>query len=460
MTLPPAMTVPSEALQRLQGVIGALRSTDDIVRISGRVVLAAPTHYQVSGLSRHVRLGDLVEAGTLETPALGQVVRIEPDHVTVKLFDNDARAMLGDRVTCRGPLKLSPSSTWKGRVLDALARPIDNLGPLISSRFEARLASKPLSALMRHTCGEAVVTGVRAVDIFTPFCLGQRMGIFAGSGVGKSTLLGMLAKSPGFDCSVIALVGERSREVREFVETILGDALMRSVVVVATGDESPMMRCEAPRTAMSIAEHLRDCGEKVLLVVDSVTRFAHALREVSLAAGEPPVVRGYTPSVLSDLPRLLERAGPGMVGSGSITGLFSVLVDGDDHNEIVSDTVRGILDGHIVLDREIAARGRYPAIDILNSVSRLADRVWSGDQRETVAQLKSYMAEFEQTRDLRLLGGYKPGANAELDKIVQLVPRLYKFLTQSETHSGEVAVSALREHLQLTSPPEGSRGVK
>lgn len=441
-------------LQQLLGRVASLRTSGAPVRISGRIVLAALTHYRVAGVSHRVRIGDLVELVTQGTSALGQVVRIEPDDVSVTFFDNDVRAMLGDRVAHRGRLTLSPSSSWKGRVLDALARPIDNRGPLASSEGAARLETRPPPALMRQMCGEPVLTGVRAVDIFTPFCLGQRMGIFAGSGVGKSTLLGMLARSPGFDCSVIALVGERSREVREFIEDILSDALSRSVVVVATGDESPMMRCQAPRTAMSIAEHLRDRGEKVLLVVDSITRFAHALREVSLAAGEPPVVRGYTPSVLSDLPRLLERAGPGISRSGSITGLFSVLVDGDDHNELVSDTVRGILDGHIVLDREIAARGQYPAINILNSVSRLADRVWSGEQRATVSQLKSYIAEFEQTRDLRLLGGYKPGANPELDKIVQLVPKLYKFLTQSDSDAGEDAFSVLRTQLSLPPSPK------
>jgi flagellum-specific ATP synthase len=273
------------------------------------------------------------------------------------------------------------------------------------------------------------------------------MGIFAGSGVGKSTLLGMLARSPGFDTNVVALVGERSREVREFIEAILGDALQNTVVVVASGDESPMMRRQAPRTAMSIAECFRDQGESVLLVVDSITRFAHAVREVSLAAGEPPVARGYTPSVLSDLPRLLERAGPGMDGLGSITGVFSVLVDGDDHNDPISDAVRGILDGHIVLDRSIAARGQYPAVDILSSVSRLADRIWTSEQRDLVRRLKASIAEFEQSRDLRLLGGYKAGANAELDKAVKLVPQLYGLLAQRDANANEDVFAVLAKQM-------------
>jgi flagellum-specific ATP synthase len=215
------------------------------------------------------------------------------------------------------------------------------------------------------------------MDLFTPICKGQRIGIFAGSGVGKSTLLTMLAKCDGFDTIVVALVGERGREVREFLEGPIQANLHKSIMVVSTGDESPMMRRQAPRTAVALAEYFRDCGESVLLIVDSVTRYAHAARDVALAAGEPAVARGYTPSVFSDLPRLLERAGPGEEGKGAITGIFSVLIDGDDHNDPVADNIRGTLDGHIVLDRAIADQGRYPAINVLGSISRLADHVWS-----------------------------------------------------------------------------------
>ncbi len=241
----------------------------------------------------------------------------------------------------------------------------------------------------------------------------------------------MLARSTSFDTTVVALVGERGREVREFVDDILGSGLPNSVLVVATGDESPMMRRQAPRTAMTIAESFRDRGENVLLIVDSITRYAHALREVALAAGEPPVARGYAPSVFSDLPQLLERAGPGISGSGTITAVFSVLVDGDDHNEPIADTVRGILDGHIVLDRSVAARGQYPAVDIQQSISRLAMKAWSAEQCKIVQQLKRLIAEYEDTRELRLLGAYKAGSNRDLDLAVELVPRVYDFLVQS-----------------------------
>ena len=241
----------------------------------------------------------------------------------------------------------------------------------------------------------------------------------------------MLAGSEAFDTTVIALVGERGREVREFLEDALQERGASSITVVATGDESPMARRLAPITAMRIAEHFRDQGQSVLLIVDSVTRYAHALREVALAAGEPPVARGYTPSVFSDLPKLLERAGPGEEGSGTITGIFSVLVDGDDHNDPVADSIRGTLDGHLVLDRAIADQGRYPAIDVLSSVSRLAQYAWSPEEQGLVRKLKAMIARYEDTRDLRLMGGYQAGSDPGLDQALTLVPKIYEAISQS-----------------------------
>ncbi|KAB2864712.1 MAG: FliI/YscN family ATPase, partial [Bauldia sp.] len=288
----------------------------------------------------------------------------------------------------------------------------------------------PPAAMARARIDKPLRTGVRVVDIFTPLCQGQRVGIFAGSGVGKSTLLSMLARSTGFDTVVVALVGERGREVREFLEGPLAENRARAVTVIATGDESPMMRRLALLSATAIAEYFRDRGDSVLLIADSVTRYAHAARDVALAAGEPAVARGYTPSVFSDLPRILERAGPGPIGAGSITGVFAVLVDGDDHNDPVADAIRSTLDGHIVLDRAIADQGRYPAVDVLGSISRLADVVWTPEQRELVRRLKTMIARFEDTRDLRLMGGYHPGSDAELDHAVAMVPRIYDALRQ------------------------------
>ena len=244
-------------------------------------------------------------------------------------------------------------------------------------------------------------------------------------------MLAMLARAPDFDTVVIALVGERGREVREFLDDALADNRHSAIAVVSTGDESPMMRRLAPRTAMAVAEYFRDRGEQVLLIVDSVTRFAHAARDVALAAGEPAVARGYAPSVFSDLPRLLERAGPGLEDSGSITGVFSVLVDGDDHNDPVADSIRGTLDGHIVLDRAIADQGRFPAVDILASVSRIPNPAWSPEQRKLVTRLRALIARYEETRDLRLMGGFTPGADPLLDQAVKSVPRIYEAMSQT-----------------------------
>ena len=305
-----------------------------------------------------------------------------------------------------------------------------------------------MTALQRSRVGVPVRTSVRVIDAFTPLCKGQRIGIFAGSGVGKSTLLAMLSRARGFDTVVLALVGERGREVREFLEDTLGEDRSKAVAIVSTGDESAAMRRLAPKTAMTVAEYFRDRGDSVLLVLDSVTRYAHAAREVALAAGEPPVARGYAPSVFSDLPKLLERAGPGAEGSGSITGVFAVLVDGDDHNDPVADAIRGTLDGHIVLDRAIADQGRYPAVNVLASISRLAERAWSREQRDLVLRLRAMLARFEDTRDLRLMGGYQSGQDPELDKAVTFVPKIYRAMQQSPSSISEDAFKELAAALQ------------
>jgi flagellum-specific ATP synthase len=283
-------------------------------------------------------------------------------------------------------------------------------------------------------------TGVKVIDFFTPLCAGQRIGIFAGSGIGKSTLLAMLARSRGFDTAVIGLVGERGREVRDFLEDALKQQRKHAVTVVATGDESPMMRRLAPKTAMCVAEYFRDRGDKVLLIIDSVTRFAHAARDVALAAGEPPVSRGYTPSVFSELPKFLERAGPGEEGAGSITGVFSVLVDGDDHNDPVADNIRGTLDGHIVLERAIGDQGRFPAVNVLTSISRLAKSACTPEQFALVMKIRTMIARFEDTRDLRLIGGYRNGSDPDLDKAIQLVPKIYDVMRQSPDDPASVDV--------------------
>jgi flagellum-specific ATP synthase len=344
-------------------------------------------------------------------------------------------------------LRLAPDARWKGRVINALGVPIDGAGALARGDKTVPIDSPPPPAMRRARVAVPTKTGVRVIDLFTPLCAGQRIGIFAGSGVGKSTLLAMLASSVDFDAVVVALVGERGREVREFLDDAMAMNRARAIAVVATGDESPTMRRLAPKTAMAIAEYFRDQGESVLLIVDSVTRFAHAAREIALAAGEPAVARGYAPSVFSDLPKLLERAGPGEEGAGSITGVFSVLVDGDDHNDPVADAIRGALDGHIVLDRAVAEQGRYPAVNVLASISRLAQCAWTDEQHSLVLKLRGLIARYEDTRDLRLMGGYREGADAELDQAVTLVPKIYAAMTQSL--KSEPSRDAFRELAQI-----------
>ncbi|ABY29094.1 MULTISPECIES: flagellar protein export ATPase FliI [Methylorubrum] len=418
------------AIERLERAMEAGRRDLPLVRVAGPVREVTASAARVAGVSAFVRLGDRMGFSADGRTQVGEVVRIDAAGATVKPFESRIEAGIGSLAHRIGPAQLRPDPRWKGRVIDALGRPVDGLGPLAEGPASVPLDADPPAAMTRARVKTPLPTGVRAIDLFTPLCAGQRIGIFAGSGVGKSTLLAMLAGAQGFDSVVVALVGERGREVREFLEGPIAAARDRAVIVVSTGDESPMMRRQAPKVALAVAESFRDRGESVLLIVDSVTRYAHAARDVALAAGEPAVARGYPPSVFSDLPRLLERAGPGAEGTGTITGIFSVLVDGDDHNDPVADSIRGTLDGHVVLDRAIAEQGRYPAIELLGSISRLAGEVWTGDQRELVRKLKSMMARFEETRDLRLMGGYRAGSDPDLDQAVSLVPRIYEALRQ------------------------------
>ena len=418
-------------LERLeQRVAWGLRNLP-LARVSGPVVEVSMSHYRVAGLSRFLKLGECVGVDVGDRVQIGEVVRIDDVSATLKPFDARSDAAIGARAFRAEALSLSPHPAWKGRVIDALGRPIDGAGELAIGPRSVPLDAPPPPPLRRGRVRAPLRTGVRVIDLFTPLCVGQRVGVFAGSGVGKSSLLAMLARATPIDTVVIALVGERGREVREFLDDTLSENRASVVAVVSTGDESPMMRRLAPRTAMAVAEYFRDMGESVLLIVDSVTRFAHAARDVALAAGEPAVARGYAPSVFSDLPRLLERAGPGVEGSGSITGVFSVLVDGDDHNDPVADAVRGALDGHIVLDRGIADEGRYPAVSILSSVSRMANPLWRPEQRKVVGNLRSMIARYEETRELRLMGGYTAGADPVLDRAIKATPRIYEAMNQS-----------------------------
>jgi len=426
-----AETLASGRLAHIAGLAKRHAAPEQAVAHGGRVRTIAAGHYTVSGLSKHVRLGEFVGHRTATGIHLGEVVRVEPDEIYVCPIQPGEPIGIGDVVIQKGAFRIAPDDSWCGRTINSLGEPIDNRGPLCGGLDRRAISNTAPPSMTRKRVETGFMTGVRAIDIFSPLCLGQRLGIFAGSGVGKSTLLSMLARADAFDKVVIALVGERGREVREFIEDTLGDNMAKSIAVVATSDESPMLRKMAPLVAITIAEHFRDKGENVLFIADSVTRFAHAIREVAVAAGEPPVARGYPASVFTELPRLLERSGPGPEGTGTITAIISILVDGDNHNDPIADSARGILDGHIVLERSLAEEGRYPPINPLSSISRLARKAWTGDQEKLVSRLKALIHRFEETRDLRLIGGYRAGSDPDLDMAIKQVPIIYDVLKQT-----------------------------
>jgi flagellum-specific ATP synthase len=340
-----------------------------------------------------------------------------------------------------GSAVIYPHEAWLGRIVNAMGEPVDGKGPLPQGLVAYKLRNPPPPAHTRKRVQGKVDLGVRAINTFLTCCRGQRMGVFAGSGVGKSTLMSMFARYTAADATVIGLVGERGREVQEFVEDDLGpEGLARSVVVVATSDESPLMRRQAAYLTMTIAEFMRDRDKDVLCLIDSITRFATAQREIGLSAGEPPTTKGYTPTVFAELPKLLERAGPG-TGKGTITGLFNVLVDGDDHNEPVADAVRAILDGHIVLDRAIAERGRYPAINVLRSISRTMPACNSEAESQLIAAARAHLSTYEDMAELIRLGAYRRGSDARVDEAMRYYPALEIFLSQRKEERADFASS-------------------
>jgi len=357
----------------------------------------------------------LMPFGPVEGVAPGAEIRIEPQGSAVR-----------------------PTTAWLGRIVDAFGEPIDGKGPLPQGTAAYSLRAAPPAAHARGRVGERLDLGVRSMNVFTTCCRGQRLGVFAGSGVGKSVLLSMLAKQSDCDAVVVGLIGERGREVREFIEETLGEeGLKRAVVVVATSDEPALKRRQAAYMTLAIAEFLRDQDLEVLCMMDSVTRFAMAQREIGLAAGEPPTTKGYTPTVFTELPKLLERAGPGPIRpdgttAGPITGIFTVLVDGDDHNEPIADAVRGILDGHIVMERGIAERGRFPAINVLKSISRTMPGCHLPHEREIVKAARQSLAAYANMEELIRIGAYRAGADPQVDRAIALNPSLEGFLAQDK----------------------------
>ncbi|HVC62803.1 MAG TPA: flagellar protein export ATPase FliI [Acetobacteraceae bacterium] len=419
------------------------------LRLAGRVAGISGLVVDIDGLGGHVSVGDrlLLEARD-GRGVQAEIVGFRADLVQAMPFDSlDGLGPGSSAVQASEPGGgLAVADAWLGRVLDPLGRPLDGRGALPPGAAARPLRVAAPEATARARLGPRLDLGVRALNCFATCRMGQRLGLFSGSGIGKSTLLSMLARHTQCDVAVLALVGERGREVREFLEDDLGaDGLARSVVVVATSDAPPLLRRQAAYAAMTVAEHFRDQGRSVLLLMDSVTRFCLALREIGLSAGEPPATRGYPPSVFAELPRLLERAGPGLQlpdgTAGQITALFTVLVEGDDHNEPVADAVRGILDGHVILDRRIAERGRYPAVDVLRSLSRAASGCLDAEETAMLRRARGILALHEDMADMLRLGAYRAGTDPAVDEAVVLAPRIEQVLGQGKSERSLMAES-------------------
>ena len=427
----------------------------------GRVVRVAGLVVEVTDTLGALSVGARIEIETATGPLAGEVVGLGDGVAQCLPFGALAGVKRGARVAFMAHESvICPDDRWLGRVIDGLARPLDGKGPLSLGRHAVSLRAPAPPAATRARLGGRFQFGVRALDLFTPAQAGQRLGIFSAAGVGKSALLSMIAQNAACDVIVAALIGERGREVRAFLEDGLGpERAAKTIAVVATADEPALMRREAAFTAMAIADYFRDQGRHVLCLMDSLTRIALAQREIGLAAGEPPTTRGFTPSVFAVLPALLERAGPAsasppggggsFIPGGATTGIFSVLVEGDDHDEPIADAARSILDGHIVLSREIAERGRCPAVDLLRSLSRTADAVLARAERAQIAEARRHVATYDDMREMIRIGAYVPGTNPAVDQAIQFHRLLEDFLNQEPSDYADTGetMSGLAERL-------------
>ena len=407
----------------------------DEVEVFGRVKSVQGLLIDVVGPVRELRVGGRVKIETKSSGLLEcEIIGFRDGHALCLPFGPVEGVRLGCKAIFAGhDGAVYPCDSWLGRVINANGEPIDDGVPLKQGGIPRSLRQAPLPAHKRDRVGEPLDLGIRVLNTFTTVCEGQRLGIFAGSGVGKSVLMSMMVKNTQSDITIVGLIGERGREVREFVSDQLGEeGLKRAIVVVATSDEPALMRRQAAYLTLTLAEYFRDQGKNVLCIMDSLTRFAMAQREIGLAIGEPPTAKGYPPTVFTELPRLLERAGPGLKNSGSVTGLFTVLVEGDDHNEPIADAVRGILDGHIVMERAIAERGRYPAINVLRSISRTMPGCVPVPVRPVLQQAREYMSVFAEMEELIRLGAYRKGSDPKVDKAIDVNPDLEAFLGQGQ----------------------------
>ncbi len=432
----PSIPCPPSRLQRALRRVRETRVTETCGRVVQLIGLVVESEGPLASLGEVCRIQSARGQGEM----LAEVVGFRNHHLLLMPLGELHGIHAGSEVIATGaPMRVAVGSALKGRVIDGLGSPIDGHGPIITDQIVG-LNLRPPHPLKRQRISQVFQTGIKSVDTFIPLGRGQRLGIFAGSGVGKSTLLGMMASQAEADVNVIALIGERGREVREFLERDLDDrGRKKSVVIVATSNEPALNRVKGAFLAMAIAEHFRDAGQNVLLMMDSVTRFAMAQREIGLAVGEPPTTRGYTPSVFSLLPQLLERAGAGE--QGTITGLFTVLVEGDDMNDPIADSVRSILDGHIVLTRELATQNHYPAIDVLESVSRLNRDLLPPERARLTAAAREHLSIYRKNQDLINIGAYPAGSSPAIDQAIALHVPLNKFLRQNVTDGFAAAQS-------------------
>ncbi len=430
------------------------------VRAVGRVRAVDGTAIWVSGLTKSACIGDRLRVLHKDQTLEGEVLRIRDDLVAMLPDEATEGVSLGDRVALLGAPTLAPCDSWIGRIIDPYGRPLDG-APLSPGAERRPFRASPPPAAARRGLGARLSTGLAVFDTLLPLVRGQRLGLFAGSGVGKSRLLAQLSNHVDADLVVLALVGERGREVQEFVHNVLGvDGMRRTIVVAATSDRSPLERRRCPMAAMTIAEHFRDKGAHVLYLADSITRFAEAHREVAIAAGELPAMRGHPPSVSNQIMRLAERAGPGVGNAGDITAVLSVLVAGSDMEEPVADILRGVLDGHVVLDRQIAERGRFPAIDLLRSVSRSLPDAADEAQNVLIAQVRQLLGSYAQSETMLRAGLYKDGEDPVLDQAIRAWPDLDGFLGEESPNGPEGAFKRLELILRRSVPghPAPRRG--
>jgi flagellum-specific ATP synthase len=416
------------ALAGLRAEISGLRAAHPV----GRVISVAGGLLRVGGLSRVARLGDRVRIVTARGPLSGEVLQMEAAALLILPDEAAEGVALGDRVRLLGPSEIAPSEDWIGRVIDPFGVPLDGR-PLLRGPGARPLRADPPAPARRRPLGARLETGMAVFNTLLPIVRGQRMGLFAGSGVGKSMLLGHLARHMQADVVVVALIGERGRELGEFVRHVLGpEGMARTVIVAATSDRSALVRRRAALTAMAVAEQFRDAGRHVLFLADSITRFAEAHREVAIAAGEMPALRGFPPSTSHAIMSLCERAGPGEGDQGDITALLTVLVAGSDMDEPVADILRGVLDGHVVLDREIAERGRYPAIDLLRSVSRSLPQAASAEENRLIAKARHLLGTYARSETMVRAGLYTEGSDPALDQAIRIHAELDGFLAERE----------------------------